>query len=86
MAIDSEDPDQHIKAIERDVALRDDRDVPTMVHDLDDPDPAIRFYSVQGLRRLSGGDQFGYQFWDDADARKPAVNRWRAWLAAGGGR
>jgi hypothetical protein len=85
VSVDSEDPDLHVLAIQRDVAEHDERDDPQLVRGLDDPDPAIRFYSIEGLRRLTG-DEFGYRYYDGEDARKPAVARWRAWLGQRAGR
>ena len=51
-----------------------------LVHDLDSDDPAVRFYAGESLQRLSGQD-FGYRYYDDAEARKPAVEKWRGWLS-----
>jgi hypothetical protein len=81
VSIDSEDPDLKVLAIKRDVALHDEKDIPQMVRDLDDVDPAIRFYAIQGLRHLTG-DAFGYRYYDDQPARAPAIARWKAWLTA----
>ena len=85
ITVDSEDPDLQVLAIKRDVHLHDERDDAKLVLDLDDIDPAVRFYAIQGLRRLTG-DDFGYHYYDDEVARAPAVARWRAWVAAHGGR
>ena len=84
VSVYSEDPDLKIQAIKRDAAVRDDSHAGQLVHDLDDPDPAIRFYAAKGLQRLAGVD-YGYRFYDDEAARKPAVARWRAWLASRAG-
>ena len=89
VSIHSDDPDLKIQAMKRDAAERNPTDNPTLVRDLDSDDAAIRFYAVNTLRQVTG-DDFGYRFYDDADVRKPAVARWRAWLAkqgsaAGGG-
>ena len=81
VSVDSDDPDLKVLAIKRDVDDRDFGDEPQMVHDLDDRDPAVRFYSVEGLRRLTGQD-LGYRYYDGEAARRPAVDRWRAWVAA----
>ena len=81
VSIDSDDPDLKVLAIKRDVALHDDRDNPKMVRDLDDADPAVRFYAIEGLRHLTG-DTFGYRYYDAEPARAPAVARWRTWVAA----
>ena len=82
-SVTSDDPDLKVLGIKQDVAQHDERDEPQMVHDLDDPDPAVRFYAVEGLRRLTG-DDFGYRYYDDDAARKPAVARWQSWVAGHG--
>ena len=79
-SITSHNPQLKIPAIETAVDDHDCSHVSQMVRDLDSEDAAVRFYSVQGLRRLTG-DAFGYHFYDDDAARRPAVKRWRAWLS-----
>ena len=82
VSIDSHDTDLEVLAMKRDVRAHDEVDEPKMVADLDDFDPAVRFYAIQSLRRLTG-DDFGYKFYlDDPAERAPAVARWRAWVAA----
>jgi len=73
------DPTVSIPAIKTDVQNRDQKDVAQMVANLNDDDPAVRFYSVQGLRRLTG-DDFGYRYYENEEARAPAVARWNQWL------
>jgi len=75
----SPDPTVSIPAIKTDVQNRDQKDVAQMVANLNDDDPAVRFYSVQGLRRLTG-DDFGYRYYENEEARAPAVARWKQWL------
>ncbi|HWE03665.1 MAG TPA: hypothetical protein VG326_14765 [Tepidisphaeraceae bacterium] len=75
------DPAAKIPAIETAVRRDDQTVVPQMVKDLDSDDPAVRLYTVEGLRKLTGRD-FGYRYFDDADHRKPAVERWKRWLAS----
>ncbi len=77
----SDDPDLKVLAIKRDVDDHDPQDEPALVHDLDDRDPAVRFYSIQGLERLTGLT-LGYRSFDDEPTRAAAVARWHAWLAA----
>ncbi|MFI4859205.1 MAG: hypothetical protein ACIAXF_00845 [Phycisphaerales bacterium JB063] len=45
---------------------------------LDDEDPAVRMFAAEALRERSG-ETFGYRYYDSAEARRPAVRRWRAW-------
>lgn len=79
-SVASDDPERKIPGIKQDVDRDDRADVPLMVRDLDSDDPAVRFYSIQGLGRLTGYD-FGYRYWEADDARRPAVARWKQWLA-----
>lgn len=79
LSVKNPDPSVKIPAIKQAVR-QDNRSVlPLLVHDLDSDDPAVRFYAVQGLRRLTGAD-LGYRFYDDKLARQPSIERWRQWL------
>ena len=49
---------------------------------LDDPDAAVRLAAGQTLRLRSGGEDFGYRFWQDDEDREPAIRRWRDWLVS----
>jgi HEAT repeat protein len=82
--LDSPDINARIIAIKRAARARDVSAAPQLVIALDDDDPAVRFYAIKGLERLAG-DRKGYDYHeDDADARRPAVARWRAWVEAQG--
>ena len=74
------DPASKIPAIKIAVAKNDHRVLPQLVEDLDNDDPAVRFYALDGLEKFSG-QSFGYHYYDEADARKPAIERWKQWLA-----
>src|ERR1700722_1605170 len=69
------DPTVSIPAIRVDVQNRDQKDVAQMVANLNDDDPAVRFYSIEGLRRLTG-DDFGYRYYENQDARAASVAKW----------
>ena len=73
------DPADKIPAIEVAVRRHDRRVIPQLVNDLDNQDPAIRLYVINGLRDLTGQD-LGYKYFEDDDQRKPAIDRWRQWL------
>ena len=75
------DPDMKIPAIKTAVDCHDLSAAKQLVADLQSEDPAIRFYAISGLRRLTGQD-FGYRYYDDEATRQPAVVRWQKWLAA----
>lgn len=53
--------------------------VPLLVDRLEDPDPAVRFYAVKALRRITG-EQLGYLYYQRADQRRHAVERWRSYV------
>ena len=75
------DPSVKIPAIEQAVHDKDQSALPQLVRDLDSDDPAVRFYAIQGLRRLTGQD-LGYAYYLDQDQRQAAVRQWQQWLAA----
>jgi hypothetical protein len=79
LSVKSDNPTLKIPAIKEDVRNRDSRDVAQMVKDLNDDDPAVRLYAIEGLRRLTG-ETFDYHYYDDEDDRQPAIARWRQWL------
>ncbi|HET6247129.1 MAG TPA: hypothetical protein VFE47_05460 [Tepidisphaeraceae bacterium] len=80
-SVNNPDPAVKIPAIKEAVAKNDRRVIPQLVKDLDNDDSAIRFYSIDALHDLTHQD-FGYCFFDDADHRKAAVEKWQKWLAA----
>jgi hypothetical protein len=73
------DPSSKIPAIESAVATKDFSSVAQMVKDLDSDDPAVRFYAIGGLKRLTG-QTFGYLYYDDEIQRRPALEKWKLWL------
>ena len=81
VSIHSNDPDLHVVAIKRDQACPNHEDLVQMVEDLNDDDPAIRFYAIQSLQRVTH-DDFGYRFYEDEDQRVPSLKRWQAWMKA----
>ncbi|MBC7782779.1 MAG: hypothetical protein H7144_02985 [Burkholderiales bacterium] len=74
------DASYKIPAIKSAVAAKDPSAIPQLVSDLDSTDPAVRFYAISGLQRLTG-ETFNYRYYDEEDARRPAVERWKRWLA-----
>jgi hypothetical protein len=79
-SISSPDPDRLIPAIKTGVREHDRRVIPYLVEDLESDDSAVRMYAIDGLRRLTNQD-LGYVYFADDDDRKPAVGRWKQWLA-----
>jgi HEAT repeat protein len=80
-SISSSDPDRLIPAIKIAVSHGDRSAIPFMVADLECDDSAVRMYAIDGLRRLTNQD-LGFVYYANEEARKPAVERWKQWLAA----
>ena len=77
--VSNPDPAAKIPAIEASVAAKDYSSVAQLVKDLNSDDPAVRFYSINGLQRLTH-ENFGYHYYDDEDQRAPAIEKWKLWL------
>jgi hypothetical protein len=73
------DPSSKIPAIVAKVGEKDLSAVKQLVADLESDDPAVRFYAIGGLQRLTG-ETLGYQYFVDDEQRADAVGRWKAWL------
>ena len=78
------DPSGKIPAYKKAVREKDRRAARQMVKDLDSEDPAVRMFSIVALRRMTGGETFGYQYFDETDQRRPAIQRWEDWLSGKG--
>jgi hypothetical protein len=78
--VSNPDPAGKVPAIEKAVQRHDTSVIPQLVKDLDSDDPAVRFYAIYGLRKLTSQD-FGYEFFFDEDQRKPYVVKWQQWLS-----
>jgi hypothetical protein len=76
----SRDAHRKIPAIKEAVDDKDRDAIPYLVAGLENDDPAVRMYSIEGLERLTGETK-GYRFYADDDARRAAVSRWKRWLA-----
>lgn len=69
----------NIPAIEDAARDKDYDAVPQLVGQLDSDDPAVRFYAIEALKKLTG-QSFGYHYYADANERRPAVQQWRRWM------
>lgn len=78
-SIDALDPMASIPAIQKAAETNDQRAIPALVTQLNNDDPAIRFYAFRALQRMTG-NTFDYRYYDDVDQRRPAVQRWQNWL------
>ena len=79
--ISSNDASEKIPGIVQAVKHKDLPKARHMVKGLSSDDPAVRMFSIGGLRRLTG-ETFGYNYYDDEEAREPSVKQWQEWLAA----
>lgn len=79
-SVTNPDPSGKIPAIKEAAEHHDRRVVPQLIQDLDNDDPAVRFYAIQGLQRITG-ETFGYRCYEDDAQRQPAVGRWHKWWA-----
>ena len=78
-SIGAVDPTQNIPAIQKAGQTKDQSAVPALVGQLNNDDPAVRFYAIEALERITG-QTLDYHFYDDVDARRPALARWQAYL------
>lgn len=73
------DPSGMIPAMKIAVDQHDLSVVPDLVKYLENDDPAVRFYAIEALKKLTGQD-LGYVYYAPADQRMEAVERWQQWL------
>lgn len=73
------DPLYRIPAMKQAAEHQDPQALSLLVDNLSSEDPAIRFYAIQSLQHIAG-QTFDYHYFDDADERAPAIDKWRAWL------
>jgi hypothetical protein len=83
-SVDNPDPLIKIPAIKAAVKDHNTSAEGQMIADLQSDDPAVRFYAIEGLKRLNGGENLGYDFYREPDDPRlqEAVKRWQEWLAA----
>ena len=79
LIVSHSDPSVKIPAIKLAVRKNDLTAAGQLVKDLESDDPAVRFYAIEGLERLTG-ETFGYRYYDDAEQRKAALARWQEWV------
>ena len=78
--VSNPDPSGKIPAIVQAAKKGDRRVLNQLVKDLDNDDPAVRFYAIRTLEQLTG-ERLGFVYFDDEVERKPALARWSQWLA-----
>ncbi|MGH7179237.1 MAG: hypothetical protein ACREJC_17805 [Tepidisphaeraceae bacterium] len=80
LVVTDPDPSVKIPAIKKSVETHDTKAAAQLVKDLDSDDPAVRFYAIDALRRLTG-QTFGYVYYEDEEERADAVKKWQQWLS-----
>jgi HEAT repeat protein len=75
-----DDASYKIPAIKDAVEKNDQSAIPELIESLSSDDPAIRFYAIEGLKRLTG-QTLDYHFYDPEPERLVAIERWRKWQA-----
>lgn len=83
-SIEHDDPVVKIPAIKQVTRTQNQSAIAHLVGELDNDDPAIRFYAIAALSRLTG-QTLGYRYYDDEVRRRPSLEAWRAWLVESGG-
>lgn len=73
------DPGVKIPAMQVVVKEKDRAAIPKLVADLASDDPAVRFYAIESLQRLTG-QTLDYNYYAPEEDRAAAVARWQAWL------
>lgn len=73
------DPSVKIPAIKAHAGQRNKGVVAQLVADLDNDDPAVRFYAITALRNITG-QTFDYRYYDDEFQRRDALAKWQSWL------
>jgi hypothetical protein len=77
--VTSNDPAVKIPAIKEAAQEKDTDAIPNLIKALSSDDPAVRFYAIEGLQRLTGQTQ-GYNYYGTDDERAAAIARWNQWL------
>lgn len=83
LTVTDNDPSIKILAIKKAVREKDLRVAPQLIQDLENDDPAIRLYAINGLEQLTG-QRFGYETYAPDAQRHTAVQKWRQWLTESG--
>ena len=74
------DPSVSIPGIKIAADRKDASAAPELVKALESDDPAIRFFAIGALIKITGGERFGYEYYYDEEQRKPSIAKWQEWL------
>lgn len=61
----------------------DQTSIPKLIRSLESDDPAVRFFAIGSLERVTG-QRLGYDPFGDEPERTVAVERWHAWYESSG--
>ena len=79
LVVTDPDPSVKIPAIKKAATHKDRKAVRQLVAELSSDDPAVRFYAISGLQRITG-ERLGYDYFASDERREAAVKRWQQWL------
>lgn len=75
-SLTSDDPALELPAMRQAVKTDSDKNIPQLIDDLDNADPAIRMFAIHTLEKMTGETR-GYRFFDTEPVRAAAVRSWR---------
>ncbi len=73
------DPAVKIPAIKLATKEQQTKALPQLVKDLASEDPAVRFYAIEALERLTS-QTFDFVYYAPEEQRRESILKWRAWL------
>jgi hypothetical protein len=74
------DTPARVPAIVNAAETDDDATLADLVHALSDKDPAIRLFAIRSLHERTG-QTLDYRYYEAAEQRQAAIDRWHDWLA-----
>lgn len=80
----SHDPALKIPAMKAAARHHDRAAIPVLIQALSSQDPAIRFYAIYALRKITG-HEFGYVYYAPERRRDKAITHWKKWFYASHG-
>jgi len=77
LMVGSDDPAVNVPAMVNAGQERDRDKLKKLVPELESSDPAIRMFALSSLAELTGGETFGFKFYEPQPVRMVAVAKWR---------
>ncbi len=81
--IDSLHPTFQVLAMQKSAEMEVPANLSRQVELLASEDPAVRFYAILSLKRLTGTDN-GYNYRHDPAKRRESIAIWKTWLVENG--